>query len=94
MLQAELLKKVENDHKEREVKLELENQAELEELTKKVHSRQMLISKRKRKVKFRTNNTRYFSTVTAIIVSEYNPYNLYYVVQNYAVINELNVYSY
>ena len=94
VLQAELLKKVENDHKEREVKLELENQAELEELTKKVHSRQMLISKRKRKVKFRTNNTRYFSTVTAITVSEYNLYNLYYVVRTYAVINELNIYSY
>ena len=72
----------------------MEKQVGLQELTKKVHWRQVLISKRKRKVRFRTNNTRYFSTVTAIIVSEYNPYNLYYVVQNYAVINELNVYSY
>ena len=94
VLQAELLKKVENDHKEREVKLELEKEAELQELTKKLHSRQVLISKRKRKVRFRTNNTIYFSAVTAINVLECNLYNLYYVVQTYAVINEPNVYSY
>ena len=54
----------------------------------------MLISNRKRKVRFRTNNTRYFSALTGISVSECNLYNLYYVMQTYAVINELHVYFY
>ena len=86
----ELLKKVENDHKVQEVKLEFDKQAELQELTNNYI--QVLISKRKRKVRSRTTNTRYFSTLTGISVSEWNLYNLYYVVQTYAVINELNVY--
>ena len=88
----ELLKMVENDHKVQEVKFEFDKQAELQELTNNYI--QVLISKRKRKVRFRTTNTRYFSTLTGISVSECNLYNFYYVVQTDAVMNELNVYFY
>jgi hypothetical protein len=53
VLQAELLKKAENDRKVQEIKVEaVKQETELQELAKKLHSRRELISKRKRKVKF------------------------------------------
>ena len=51
VLYAELSKKAENDQKIQNLKAELNRQEnELQDLTKELHSKQALISKRKRKV--------------------------------------------